>query len=125
MRIKTLFGPKNTFLDLKKDIIVFEIILGRYLYAFKIFIANFYFIFQMVKIRLNIEKFTVGSCYCEWLPNDLKNVSPEYREHPQCRAMVDKLDGQALCDVYQDRMMNIRVVGSLGTPPSKSCLIIS
>ena len=61
------------------------------------------------RIKLNFNP-PVGSFYCERLPIDLKNMSPEYREHPQCRAMVDYLDGQALCDGYQVRMMNIRVV---------------
>ena len=56
------------------------------------------------KIKLNFNP-PVGSFYCERLPNDLKNIPPEYRKHAQCRAIVDYLDKQALCDGYQVRMM--------------------
>ena len=61
------------------------------------------------RIKFNFNP-PVGSFYCERLPNDLKNMSPEYREQPQCRAIVDYLDGQALCDGYKVRMINIVVV---------------
>ena len=71
------------------------------------------------RIRLNFNP-PVGSFYCERLSKDLKNMSPEYRKHVQCRAILDFLDGQALCDGYQVRMMK----HSKGLPATKPSLII-
>ena len=47
----------------------------------------------------------IGSFYCERLPKDLNNMSPEYRKHEQCRAILDYLDEKAICDGYQDMVM--------------------
>ena len=57
------------------------------------------------RTKLNFNP-PIGSFYCERLPKDLKSISPEYRNHESCRAILDFLDDQAICDGYQVRIIH-------------------
>ena len=120
---QTLFGPKKGHYGS-----VFEIILGRYLCTFKIFIVNFLFHFSNGKnktehrenhswilllraVTERLEEYVTGISRTSWM-----SCNGRLAWWTNAMRWISR------------RMMNIRVVrgvGSLGTLPSKSCLIIS